>query len=348
MKIEMGESLLLSWLKHIKECQLVQLNWKPSRKWECHHREALLSMMQDSKKLFEQKYGYDLYKGSSSLEQVLGQAEIDVMGINFQGEAHIYAIDVAFHEAGVNYGSRQETVAKIVMKCLRMAMCIYGYYQLKEGTIIFAAPKINPAIIKDILATQEDIHLILRRIGLNYDIRIVANEDFGNKILDPVLQVLGDVADTSELFMRSLQMYNMFTRQSDTRGKAVNQEIRPIRKERVSVDKEPIQIQENKGLSEMKIGMIARTVLRRILQSGNIDEAEVERLQDWSYSKQTFDLQFPLLQKAGSKFDKVRYYTEPIVIRGQAYYICSQWYEVPTNNDRPYLLTWIKLHSNDK
>lgn len=28
MKIEIGESLLLSWLKHIKECQLVQTNWK--------------------------------------------------------------------------------------------------------------------------------------------------------------------------------------------------------------------------------------------------------------------------------------------------------------------------------
>lgn len=34
MKIEIGESLLLSWLKHIKECQLVQTNWKASYKWE--------------------------------------------------------------------------------------------------------------------------------------------------------------------------------------------------------------------------------------------------------------------------------------------------------------------------
>ena len=34
MKSEMRESLILSWLRHIKECQIVQTNWKPSSKWE--------------------------------------------------------------------------------------------------------------------------------------------------------------------------------------------------------------------------------------------------------------------------------------------------------------------------
>jgi len=32
MKIEMGESLMLSWLKHAKSCKITQLNWKPSLK----------------------------------------------------------------------------------------------------------------------------------------------------------------------------------------------------------------------------------------------------------------------------------------------------------------------------
>ena len=34
MKIEMGESLLYSWLRHVKECQIVQTNWKVSTKQE--------------------------------------------------------------------------------------------------------------------------------------------------------------------------------------------------------------------------------------------------------------------------------------------------------------------------
>lgn len=41
MKIEVGESLLLSWLKHIKKCQIVQTNWKASSKWELKNRKVL-------------------------------------------------------------------------------------------------------------------------------------------------------------------------------------------------------------------------------------------------------------------------------------------------------------------
>ena len=43
MKIEMGESLFYSWLRHVKECQLVQTNWKVSPKWTLRHEEELES-----------------------------------------------------------------------------------------------------------------------------------------------------------------------------------------------------------------------------------------------------------------------------------------------------------------
>lgn len=39
MKIEIGESLMISWLRHIKECQIAQTNWKPSPKWEINDIE---------------------------------------------------------------------------------------------------------------------------------------------------------------------------------------------------------------------------------------------------------------------------------------------------------------------
>lgn len=34
MKIEIGESLALSYLKHVKKCVLYQNNWKISSKWK--------------------------------------------------------------------------------------------------------------------------------------------------------------------------------------------------------------------------------------------------------------------------------------------------------------------------
>lgn len=98
MKIEMGESLILSWLRHIKECQIVQTNWKPSAKWELKGAEQIERLKALSEQHFQEIYQYDLYKGSSSVHQVIAQAEVDVIGLSFDNEeTKIYAVDVAFH-----------------------------------------------------------------------------------------------------------------------------------------------------------------------------------------------------------------------------------------------------------
>jgi hypothetical protein len=96
--------------------------------------------------------------------------------------------------------------------------------------------------------------------------------------------------------------------------------------------------------SELKIGKIARTILREVLESGVVSPAELHLLQTKEYSKATFDIQYPLLVADGSDFDPVRYYKHPLKINGVRYYLCSQWFEVDRNNDRPFLLAWIRRH----
>lgn len=145
MKIEMGESLILSWLRHIKECQIVQTNWKPSAKWELCDVEQVDRLKTLSGERFRELYQYDLYKGNSSVLQIIAQAEIDVVGLNFdRGETKVYAVDVAFHEAGLNYGSREETVARVIKKCLRTAMCVYGYLGISSGSIVLLLQRLTP------------------------------------------------------------------------------------------------------------------------------------------------------------------------------------------------------------
>ena len=95
---------------------------------------------------------------------------------------------------------------------------------------------------------------------------------------------------------------------------------------------------------ELKIGKIVNVIMRKILESGQITEEELQQLQRSDYSKTTFDIQYPVLKKAGEVFEKVRYYAQPVYIRGEAYYLCSQWFETTANNDRPYLLKWIAAH----
>ena len=111
--------------------------------------------MQNSSNVFKSKFGYDLYKGTSGIVQLLAQAEIDVLGISFdEGNSHIYAIDIAFHEAGLNYGSKDETVSRVIKKCIRSAMCIYGYFDFSDATIIFTSPKINLLVLEGKLGSK--------------------------------------------------------------------------------------------------------------------------------------------------------------------------------------------------
>jgi len=118
------------------------------------------------------------------------------------------------------------------------------------------------------------------------------------------------------------------------------------------VQKEPIQKPKSKkhtdldGIEHLKIGVIVRTVLRSRLENGHVDQVEIDLMQTKAYSRDTFHIQFPLLLKLeNTNGDKpLRYYATPISIWGQYYYLCSEWFEVPANNDRPFLMKWLILH----
>ena len=96
--------------------------------------------------------------------------------------------------------------------------------------------------------------------------------------------------------------------------------------------------------AEMKIGKVAQMVMRPILESGRLPDSEVLQLQNKAYCNEILSLNFPLLVKAYAEYDKARYYKEPIHVNGADYVMCSQWVERPDNNDRPFLMKWIREH----
>ena len=324
MKIEMGESLFYSWLRHVKECQIVQTNWKTSGQWTLLHEDELEKMMAATDSFFLEKYGYSIYKKTSSLSQLLLQAECDAIGISKQdGVNKVYAVDVAFHESGVNYGNKVSTIMKITAKCLRTAMCIYGYLDTKEAEIVFASPKVNPSVLQGVIPCLEAAQRITDDLGYGFKFRLFANDDFYSRVLQPILKVSGGVSDTNELFIRGYHMLQMFNKSDGITN-------------RLDVN----------GYEELKIGKLAQLVMRPILESGTISEGELKLLQDKEYCKKTLDLGFPLLVNADGEFDKVRYYKAPLTINGTKYLMCSQWAEGKANNDRPYLEKWIQEHQH--
>lgn len=212
MKIEMGESLFYSWLRHVKGCQIVQTNWKASPSWEIKHAEKIEATIQGLSQYYKDNHNYNLFKKSRSVSQIMRQSEADVIGIRMTGEKpEITTVDVAFHEGGLLYGNRQETVAKVLSKLVRTAMCIYGYFDCQEAEIVFASPKIYKAVLADLLPAIVRLNRMLEEYGFGIHARIIANDDFNDIVLKPILDASSDVADTSELFMRSYQMYKMFS-----------------------------------------------------------------------------------------------------------------------------------------
>lgn len=98
----------------------------------------------------------------------------------------------------------------------------------------------------------------------------------------------------------------------------------------------------------MKIGEVVRSDLRKMLEEGKASKEEIELMQTKEYSRETFHIQYPLLQKASLTQGEspTRYYVSPLKIYGEEYFLCSEWFEGSYNNDRTYLMKWFALHNH--
>ena len=173
MKIEIGESLMLSWLKHIRGCKITQLNWKPSNKWKKSNEievNNLFEELRENFSVFKQTKKMQLI----TLDQLIKQAEIDILGLNIEN-TNYYAIDIAYHENGLKYA---KTKTKVLEKLLRSALVLLLYFDKREGNIIFASPKIGPTLYKNLHKKIEEINDFMKGQRYNYDFQLIANDDF--------------------------------------------------------------------------------------------------------------------------------------------------------------------------
>lgn len=220
MKIEIGESLALSYLKHVKKCTVYQTNWKSSIQWAMYLKggqEAHEVFMKLSKgyakgdPMGESKDNFVDRIIKSSFTQFLKQAEIDVLGINFI-EKRVYAIDVAYHEGGLNYQNKKRTIKSFKKKLLRSYLLLRSYFpEDYEYEIIFASPKVRPTLNKELEDATEALNDlrddVLSKGAVVF--KYIANDQFKAEILDKTLASSEENADTGELFLRSYKLLNM-------------------------------------------------------------------------------------------------------------------------------------------
>lgn len=226
MEIEIGESLALSYLKHVKKCVIYQTNWKLSSWW-----------LQELGKKSPAEELYDELKASPSKEktaatdfdvkdvltsdfsQFLKQAEIDVLGVDKDG--NVYAIDVAFHEGGLGYGKKVDARDRVMKKFVRSYMIMLGCFPGKKCTVIFASPKVDAAKQDLIMPALEELQADARFKDNGITFEYIANDKFKAEILDQTIEASRNDADTNELFLRSYKLLNLpYTEAKSTKKKA--------------------------------------------------------------------------------------------------------------------------------
>jgi hypothetical protein len=334
MKIEIGESLIFSWLRHVLACPIAQANWKPSPTWPIRRELALASDFERIREIAAQRLGFEIFK-RSSFQQFLRQAEIDVLGLRF-GDAGLSAIavDSAFHENGVQYGDLKETVGRILKKMIRTTFALDAYFDLDQADVVFATPKMHNAVRDALQGCWPELQSVLADCGSlsaeRLQLRIVTNGDFVEEIIQPVLDQMDHVADTSELFLRAQQLVRFC-------------EVAPRRAQmgRSRASARP----ENEG--ETKIGEHVRGTMVRLANAGKLTPMVIDDLSDHSHCKATFGLNHSFLKKVmpdaplhAQGIDDngySRYWRDPLVIGGTRFLVCSQWFAW----QRPAFDRWV-------
>lgn len=350
MKIEVGESVLYSWLRHVQGCAVTQLNWKTSPHWvapavELRTMRSLAEAVQNNFR----GVNWVIFKNDQDLSQALRQVECDAIGIKTEENGFsVYAMESAFHENGLNYGGREVTCAKVVSKLVRVAIALNLYMRGCRHSVIFVSPKISDAIQTDLTRALEQVSDIFEAHGYPCDFQLIGNDDYLNTILHPVVGVSQTVSDTSELFLRSLQLMQIY-----------GEVARVLPKRRVAASQTQAEGMAESGeqageaapeanscsdidpYEGQKVGAIAKKYLREWIET-KCDEQCLKEFLDKDKSKQIFDINLPLLCRPEGRVvgGHPRYYSEPLFIMNEEYYMCSQWFAT----SRPKLIKWLEQH----
>ena len=249
MKIEMGESLAASWLKHCKQCQIVQTNWKASFSWPNHDERFVKDALCKARALFSRE-GFTIFNSkedNTDVYQTLMQTECDVLGISMRGEVtHYYMVESAFHAQGLHYGeSAKATAEKVAEKFIRNALAFYYFVGKKEATVVFASPVITKSYFVEVKRAFDKVKSffddkLFRDKGLRFNCELFLNEPngcspeagggfgqrFTNQIFLPIERRLPAIDDTSELFVRALSMNKICMAPCDISGSCLRRALR--------------------------------------------------------------------------------------------------------------------------
>ena len=338
MKIEIGESLCYSYLRHVKGCWLVQTNWKASEHWAKFTTDEELEAM-----FLEMRQRFDLdgnvFKQTASVGQFMQQGEIDVIGIDQNGGIHV--MDVAFHEAGLNYGGG--VANRVLKKLLRAYVLLSAYHpQHSPVHIYFVSPKVH----RSVQSALENVHSALQNQYPETNWHLITNGDFYDQILQQTLAKCDSVADTAELFVRAVKLLNLSgATVAEPFVKPVAEPItEPVTDHHPQFPAETVVLRPRAG--SVSLQDLVRSLMRTLLEEcpDLLDESELQKLTDHHHCSRHLALKIGnhgLLRERqyGREINgHNRYWRQLYAGR---FYVCSQWWKDHHVHNANRLLTFL-------
>jgi hypothetical protein len=326
--IDAKSSLILSWLKHVKGCQIVLPNWNPSLPNDVNYNgEAIDILISEIIDYFQSQYELYLFSDKQDCLDLLRENSIDVIGLRlYKGMVEdTYAVNFAFNDKGAGLDQGNRYLERVLERMVISAMTLYGSLDNHKGRVIFASPQIQVSVHAELIKYTYELNIIMNKSGFEFAFDLWANESFKDNILEPVLEVLKNL-DSSDIFINTIQLYQSFKgkRSKSTKFRSVK---------------------VKSSLDDVKIGELVRIELGYLIEKGLISDDVTKLLQEKDYCKNVFDINYPFLKEVerGIKLERQvngypRYWKNPIDIKGKKFWVCKDWYD----RNRPYFEKWLE------
>ena len=322
MKIEMAEKMMESYLKNVERCPVVELNWMPNRV------QVSVSMtpgitarvdgfMQTIKNAFP---NYNLFKKNTT-QQFINQAEVDILGVrrdDSTGKNHVYLVDTAFHENGLGYKDVISTVLKKLVRAAILGDLLFPNYVVH---VWFVTPSINPKPRNAILSDLKVLIPLTQQYNSDIDIACYLGVDC-KPLVDDLINLSGTVSDDNDLFMRTVKLLDALGFLANSAGTTMSAgEITSL---------SPAASANVIAMSGTKHNNKAHVlnVLNDLNQKGKLKQTVLCQVTNLPYSQQTFGISsYPLLKLVSkvTSDEKDRYYSNQLIINGEAYSVVNQW-----------------------
>ena len=350
MKIEIGESLISSWLRHVKQCRIVQTNWKIASGWNKNTIET------DANKALSYRIKHDpglVGAFDPTADRISPQGEINIIGVDDRNT--VYFVISAFNAKDLQYGlpfepqrSALEAKSHVCIKLWRSYLQSVACFSDKKYRVLFVLPEVKPL-------TETTINNAVTCLNKYFTAEqcrfyFCTNSNFKNDILIPTLKSTQNESETAEPFLQSCKLLDKFglIRLPETNAPVFTPPQEPVSgsvsQKQLGAASQSI-ISSDDPYSNMSIGEIARRVLIPLLDRKTISSNLLRSLQQKEYSHQFFGINYPLLTKlasAGAHIPDRYYRKQTITVNGEHFAVCREWFETSADNDRPKLIAWIQ------